>query len=126
MSLFVEAGGRDHVGDHATDALAVASAQHRENGLGHFRQRDDLAANGVVEVVINVGRDVGHTCDLPLQRGCFVLDFVGQHFALALRVAQDSVADFGCQIQTLAILFQDFDHPDRLSPVMKATRHQLG
>ena len=104
----------DDVGHQGGDALAVGKAQQVGHRQGDVHGVDDLAPQGVLDVVVDVGNLVGQTHYLSLQGGGL----------LALGVADNAVAHLPGEVQALAPLFQPVHHPQGLLIVGKAAGHK--
>src|SRR5262249_59093348 len=82
-------------------------------------------AGGVVDVVIDVGNQVGDPHDLPFDRARSQL---GRHAdrrpGLALRMLRDPVAHLPRQVQPLAVVLEAIDDAQALLVVVEAARHE--
>ena len=81
--------------------------------------------DGIVDIVVDVGDDVGDARDLALDRAR-AMRGVGadRHAVLALRVPRDAVAHFPRQVQPLAVVLQHVDDAQALLVVLEAAGHQ--
>ena len=105
----------DDIEDDRIDAPAVAVAERADAVRRQVRLRDDAGADGVVDIVVEVGDAVRHGDDLALERG---------RRAAAL-VVQDAVAHLEGQVEPLPAVFQKAHHAQALHVVLKAARHEL-
>ncbi len=61
------AAGLDDGGDHGIDPLGVAAAQDFAEAEGDILQGDDPGADGVVDIVVDIGDAVGEFDDASLE-----------------------------------------------------------
>ena len=81
----------------------------------------DPRPHRIVDVVIDVGDDVGDAGDLPFDRAGAVLGIgADRHAALPLRVPRDAVAHFPRQVEPLAVVLEHVDDAQALLVVIEA------
>ena len=79
----------------------------------------------IVEVVVDVGDDVGDARDLSLDgRGAMLRRRADRQAALALRVPRDAVAHFPREVQALPIVFEHIDDAQALFVVVEPAGHE--
>jgi hypothetical protein len=80
----------------------------------------------IVDIVIDVGDDVGHARNLPLDCARAML-WVGadRHAALALGVPRDAVAHFPRQVEPAPLVLEDVDYPQALLVVVESARNEI-
>ena len=115
-----------HVGDHPADPLGrrVPSTSTRD-----FGRRLRIAAtrpHGIVDVVIDVGDDVGDARDLPFDRaGAMLRIGADRHAALPFRMPRDAVAHLPRQVQPLTVVLEHVDDAQALLVVIEAAGNEL-
>src|SRR5688572_28105100 len=86
----------------------------------------DAGADRVIDVVVDIGNDVGHARDLAFDRGrAMFRRRADRHAVLALRVPGNAVANLPRQVQALTVVLQHVDNAQALLVVVEATRHQF-
>ena len=100
----------DDVGDQGVDADRAGRAEQRDLRRGQVLGAQDPGAQGVVDVVVDVGDAVDEADDPPLQRRR--LGRAG--------VVEDAVADRRRQVEAVAVALQHLDHPQRVLVVLEA------
>ncbi len=80
----------------------------------------------IVDIVIDVGDDVGDAGDLPLDRARAMLGVgADRHAALALGVARDAVAHLPRQVEPVAVVLEHVDDPQALLVVVEAAGDEV-
>ena len=86
----------------------------------------DARALRIVDVVIHVGREVGHAHDLPFQRlRALRRRHPHRRAALAFGVMRDAVAHLPCEIQALPVVLEHIDDPQALLVMIEASGDQV-
>ena len=100
----------DDAFDHGVDALAMRVAQHADGMHRQILALEHARADGVVDVVVDVGDAVRQMHAAALQR-------LRAHLS---GVVLDAVAHLPRQVEAVAAVFQHLDHAAALHPVLKA------
>ena len=80
----------------------------------------------IVDVVIDVGDDVGDAGDLPLDGARAMLGVrAHRHAALALGVARDAVAHLPRQVESLPLVLEDVNYSEALLVVVETARDEI-
>lgn len=117
--------GHDHVHDHGVDAKGVIPPQLFDQAGGDVAVLDDTGPRRVVEVVIDVGDDVGNTDQLPLQSQGHVARLGVQDLTPAFGVLQDPVPDLQGQVQALALVLELIHYPQALLGMAEPSRQKF-
>ena len=91
------------------------SPSTRKQAAGRSGLGDDAGANGVVDVVVEIGDPVGNGDDLALER----------RRCAALLMVQNPVPHLKGQVEARAVILQKFYDAQALDVVLKPARHQL-
>ena len=95
-------------------------------GRGQVRFLHQPGPNRVVDVVVDVGDEVGDARDLALERRRPLAGIgADRGAALALRVLGDAVAHLPGQVQPTPVVLEHVDHPQALLVVVEPARHQV-
>ena len=96
----------DDVDDDGIDPLGEFVSQHFPARFGNVAVRDDSRPQRVVQIVVDVGDDVGDAHDLTLQALGELGRIDGHHRPHALGVFGDAVAHVEGQVQPQTVVFQ--------------------
>ena len=100
----------EHAPNHGVDAHRVPAPQYGGDDGRQVAFAQHAGADGVVNVVVDIG-DVVCPVDQPA---------LGRGGGVTQRVAEDTVAHLLRQVEAAALLFQDVRHPQALLIVGKA------
>ncbi len=116
----------DDVGHHRVDPLRGCRPEHVDR-VGRQRPLvQNARPHRVVDVVVDVGDDVGDARDLAFDRARTMLGRRADRQAvLALRVPRDAVAHLPREIQPLPAVLEHVDDAQALLVVAEAARHEL-
>lgn len=103
------------VGYHIVDAYALARTEHFHAVFGQVALYEYARALRVLYVVIDIGEAVGIDEQPTFERGGLV----------EIAVVGDPVAHFIGKIESLAVVFQDVDHAQRVQRMDKASLYKF-
>ena len=113
------------VGHHRPDPLGRARAEDVGALARQVLRPQQPRAHGIVDVVVDVGDDVGDAGDLPLDRAGAVRRVGADRDAvLPFRVPGDPVAHFPREVQPLPVVLEDVDDAEALLVVLEPAGHQ--
>ena len=107
--------GLDDVVNEPVDPARAGLPQELDLFLRQVSVRQEAGAQGVVDVVVDVGDAVDEADDLPLERGRVA----------GAGVLEDAVAHLLGEVQTAALLLEHVDHAERLLVVAEPAAEAL-
>ena len=124
-SDLVQVGLAHHVPDEGVEPLAVVLPMTCTMSVGHLALGHQPGPDGVVEVVADVGDDVGDAHHLGLQREGLEPRPRISTLPLPLVCSQDPVARLEREVEARPLALDHLDHPHRLRRVVEAALDDL-
>ena len=105
----------DNIPDQQVQSAFYAVSQHVGKSSRDVLLPEDLTADGVVDIMVDIGHLIGKPHHIALQRGRMARG----------PVIHDAVPDLPGQVQPLPVLLQNLDNPHALPVMGKSSRRKL-
>ena len=92
----------------------MGMAQNFYAGVRDLACFDNAAFDGVIQIMIQVGHNIGNADDVAFHRTGHFIGIVGDNFAISLGVLQNPVANLIRQVQSFAVHFKYVDNAQTL------------